>query len=51
MLSLGRKGKKITTAFKLALKDVIYGETISSEPQKLLTVKIPKFLYLLLVAF
>ena len=49
--NLGRKGKKITTAFKLALKDVLYGEIISSEPQKLLTVKIPKFLYPLLVAF
>jgi len=51
MLSLGRKGKKITIAFKLALKDVFHGETISFEPQKLLTVKIHKFFYPPLVDF
>jgi hypothetical protein len=49
--SLGRKGKRITLAFRLALEDVFKGEKISSKPQKLLTVRIPKILYRPLAAF
>lgn len=49
--NLGKKGKKIIFAFKLALKDVIQGKKISSQPQKLLTIKIPTILNYLMAAF
>lgn len=42
--TLGKKGEKITLAFKLALDDILQGKRISSKPQELLTVKIPKIL-------
>jgi len=48
---LGKKGRKITLAFKIALGDVFEGREISSQPQKLLKVKIPKILYRPLAAF
>ena len=41
---LGKKGRKMTLAFKLALDDVLEGRSISSKPQELLTVKIPSIL-------
>jgi hypothetical protein len=43
--TLGRKGEKITLAFKLALEDVFKNQKISSKPQKMLTVRIPRILY------
>lgn len=43
--NLGRKGKKITGAFKLALEDVFQNQNISNRAQELLTIKIPKILY------
>lgn len=49
--TLGSKGRKITSGFKLALSDVLQGSEISSEAQDLLTFKIPKFLYRPLAAF
>lgn len=49
--NLGGKGKKITSAFKLALGNVMQGKTISSKAQDLLTVKIPKIFYRPLAAF
>lgn len=49
--NLGRKGKKITSAFKLALEDIFQGKKISSKPQELLTLRIPKIIYRPLAAF
>lgn len=41
---LGRKGRKITSAFRLAVQDIIEGRKISSKAQDLLTVRIPVIL-------
>ncbi|MCR4441502.1 MAG: hypothetical protein QHH10_05080 [Peptococcaceae bacterium] len=49
--NLGKKGKKITSAFKLALGDVIQGKMISARAQDLLTVRIPRILYRPLAAY
>lgn len=49
--NLGNRGKKITSAFKLALEDVFQGKKISSKPQDLLKVRIPKIFYRPLAAF
>lgn len=49
--NLGKKGEKITYAFKLALEEVFQGKKISSKPQELLTIKIPKIFYRPLAAF
>lgn len=43
--NLGKKGKKISHAFDIAIDDIIKGKNISREVQELLTVKIPKILY------
>ena len=48
---LGRKGKKIATAFAFALDDIVEGKSISPRARGLLTVKIPKMLYRPLAAF
>ena len=48
---LGRKGKKITSAFAFALDDIVEGKSISPRVQDQLTVKIPKILYRALAAF
>lgn len=48
---LGRKGKKIISAFAFALDDIVEGKNISPRAQDLLTVKIPKILYRPLAAF
>lgn len=48
---LGRKGKKILTAFAIALEDIIEGKRISPRAQDLLTVKIPEILYRPLAVF
>jgi hypothetical protein len=48
---LDKKGEKITLGFKLALDSIIKGEKIDSNPQELLTVRIPKLLYRPLAAF
>lgn len=45
MENLGRKGRKITIAFKLLIEDVLSGKEIACKVQKKLTVKIPKILY------
>jgi len=47
--NLGKKGEKITLAFKLALEDLLEGRFISSKPQELLTVKIPGLLMVPLI--
>ena len=49
--NLGKKGEKITFAFKLAIEDVFQGKKISSKSQELLTIKIPKIFYHPLAAF
>jgi multimeric flavodoxin WrbA len=49
--TLGRKGKKIILAFKLALEDVLKGQNISNKPQKMLIVRIPKIFYRPLAMF
>ncbi|NLY89180.1 MAG: NAD(P)H-dependent oxidoreductase [Firmicutes bacterium] len=48
---LGRKGKKIISAFTSALDDIVEGKNISPSAQGLLTAKIPKILYRPLAAF
>ena len=42
--TLGKKGQKITLAFKLALDDVWQGKSITPKSQELLTMKIPAML-------
>lgn len=42
---LGKKGEKMTLAFKLALDNLLQGKEIPQEAQELLTLKIPKILY------
>lgn len=49
--NLGKEGRKITLAFKLALDDLSQGREISSKSQELITVKIPKILLRPLAAF
>ncbi len=44
MEDLGKKGKKITHALDLALADIFKDKEISSKPQELLNIKIPKLL-------
>ena len=51
MEDLGKKGEKITYAFKLALENAMKGENITSKSQDLITVKIPKILQRPLAAF
>ena len=51
MENLGKKGRKITSGFKLALEDIIQGRKISSKAQDLLTLKIPTFLFRPLAAY
>ncbi len=48
---LGRKGKKITSGFKLAMDNILKGEIISSEAQEIITLRIPKLLYRPLAAY
>lgn len=48
---LGKKGQKITSAFELALEDVLAGRNISAQAQELLTIRIPRWLYRPLAAF
>lgn len=48
---LGKKGQRIAEAFKIALGDVLRGQTISSKPQELLAINIPKILYRPVAAF
>ncbi|WP_105615279.1 NAD(P)H-dependent oxidoreductase [Vallitalea okinawensis] len=49
--NLGKEGRKITAAFKLALEDALQGKQISSKSQELITVKIPRILLRPLAAF
>ncbi len=48
---LGKKGEKITLGFKLALDNILKGEKIGAESQKLITFNIPKLLYRPLAAY
>ncbi|NPV71045.1 MAG: hypothetical protein HPY55_10430 [Firmicutes bacterium] len=49
--SLGGKGRRISSALKLALEDVLDGKTISSRAQQLIAERIPKALYFPLAVF
>ncbi|SET16918.1 Multimeric flavodoxin WrbA [Natronincola peptidivorans] len=49
--NLGRKGKKISMAFKLALENILQDKMVPSRSQELLTIKISKIFYPLLAAF
>lgn len=51
MEDIGKKGEKITRAFKLALEAIIRDEKIPSKSQELITVKIPRVLFWPLTAF
>jgi hypothetical protein len=44
--NLGGKGRKITKALNLSLESILLGKEIPIEAQTLLTIKIPKLLYL-----
>jgi len=48
---LGKKGEKITAGFRLALDSMLKGEGIPAEAQELLTLRIPKFMYGILVMY
>jgi hypothetical protein len=48
---LGKKGKKIIAAFKLALQNVYSGEMIPTEAQDMITLKIPRIMFRPLAAF
>lgn len=42
---LGRKGRKITKALRLALEAVLQGQPVPAEAQELLMIRIPRILY------
>lgn len=49
--NLGRRGRKITSAFKMAIEDITQGKMISPNVQERLTVRMPKMLYYPLSCF
>jgi len=48
---LGKKGEKITLGFKLALDNILKGEKIDTDSQKLIMFNIPKLLYRPMAAY
>ena len=48
---LGKKGERITLGFKLALDNILKGEKLDSDSQKLITFNIPRLLYRPLAAY